>query len=197
MPSCITRYALSRYFPGLRVATHGLPVTLQEHLRILRNQGELDSLERQFDKLEPAALVAKIHNIRLDDRPIALSDSAAVESGRSRLLSSTVVATSDAFTTAGVVGLGSLEDTFKKSVRPLIRLHHHLDQLVLERSPHTKAYEAAIAQAFHAEREAALASGLPASDVQLLRAARCSVGMSPPRSDESFSLHALWCVDSL
>lgn len=76
----------------------------------------------------------------------------------------------------------------------MLQLHHHIDALVIEQSPHTKAYNAGVAGLYRAEKQAAADQSLPLSDEQALRIARLQVCMAPRVAESSFSLRALWYV---
>lgn len=87
-----------------------------------------------------------------------------------------------------------LPKTLLEPARPLLQLHHHIDALVIEQSPHTKAYNAGVAGLYRAEKQAAADQSLPLSDEQALRIARLQVCMAPRVAESSFSLRALWYV---
>ncbi|GAA5992370.1 hypothetical protein JCM10908_000450 [Rhodotorula pacifica] len=165
----------------------------QERLRILRNQEQLEALGNAVDAVSMDDKLAHlVERLRPPKGSARLPESEQVAAQRNSVMAQTAYSTAQAFTDDSLFGLGSFGKAFVKLIRPLLQVHNRIDALVLELSPHTRAYHSAIAALFRAEKQAAAPRSHPLSDEQALRIARLRVGMAPQTSDTSSSLRAVW-----
>lgn len=162
---------------------------------MLRSQEQLAHLEEAVDvALADDELVHQIEKLRPPKGSIKCPDSISITSNRQRFLCETAYTTSQTFVDEALSGLASFQRRFFNLTHPLLQLHGKIDALVLERSPHTKAYHAGLGAIFRAEKDAAANENRPLGDEQALRIARLQICMAPQTSDTSFSLRAMWCV---
>jgi hypothetical protein len=169
---------------------------LQERLRILRSQERLDVLGAAVDvALADEKITRDLEKIRSPKGPGRRPEANEVIAVRRQFMSKTAYTPGNAFVEDALLGLGSFQKRFISLTHPLLQLHHHIDALVLDRSPHTKAYEAGVNGLYRAEKQAAAEQALPLSDEQALRLARLQLCMAPRVAESSFSLRALWYVE--
>ncbi|GAA5867315.1 hypothetical protein JCM3774_003543 [Rhodotorula dairenensis] len=159
----------------------------------VHNQEQLARLEEAVDAaLADDKVTRQIERLRPPKNVGGRPSSDVVASARYYFMVHTAYARSNTFVDAGLSGLGSFGKRFYNLVHPLLRLHVDIDALVLERSPHTVAYDAGLGGLFRAEKLAAANENRPLSDEQALRIARVQICMAPQTSDNAFALRSAW-----
>ncbi|GEM08564.1 hypothetical protein Rt10032_c05g2581, partial [Rhodotorula toruloides] len=169
---------------------------LQERLRTGQASIELEQVTTQFEHLD---MPKTLEGVATNDQdaaatPLILCTNVS-DNRRVELTKREPIATPFLFYVAPTVGFaGCLLKRWRKAAKGVLRLYDAAARIVLHRSPHTQAYDAAVTKLFAEVKTRLLNSDELYSNVDevALRRAKKEIGIVPLTTDDRLALKATW-----
>ncbi|BGP31025.1 hypothetical protein JCM10296v2_002789 [Rhodotorula toruloides] len=169
---------------------------LQERLRTGQATVELEQVTANFEQLDLPSVLELITSDAVDAAAETLRlRSDAADKRQIELTKREFIITPFVFDAAVTIGFeGLLLKQWRKASRAILRLYEAAARIVLHRSPHTQAYDAAVTKLFAEVKTRLLDSDKPYANVDevALRMAKRQVGIVPLTTDDRLALKGTW-----